>query len=225
MTPEASPMSSTPEGPDDIDPDLLRRTQAYLEVRSRRLSPAPELIEAWEQFFRIYAPLIGRYVGAHRLSEADRNDCIQETWREIIARLPRFRLDPGRGRLRTWIYAVARNKVVDVVRRRSRHPIGSLDHELEATLSDLPNFDPAVHFERRRTQAIVRGMLVRLSRRVSPRNYRVLYMRWIEERTVPEIAEALGLTPEQVRFRHHRAKQALRRLFEDSDPLGFDGDW
>jgi DNA-directed RNA polymerase specialized sigma24 family protein len=59
----------------------------------------------------------------------------------------------------------------------------------------------------------VRGVLAELSGRVSACSYQILHLRWIEGRPLPEIAAALGLTPAQVRFRHHRVKQKFRRLF------------
>jgi hypothetical protein len=55
--------------------------------------------------------------------------------------------------------------------------------------------------------------LAELFGRVSECSYRILYLCWIERRPLPEIAAALGMTPAQVRFRHHRVKQKLRSLF------------
>jgi hypothetical protein len=47
----------------------------------------------------------------------------------------------------------------------------------------------------------------------------VLYQRFIDGRTSAQVADAMGITPEQVRFRVHRMKQKFRELFERSSTL------
>jgi RNA polymerase sigma-70 factor (ECF subfamily) len=180
-------------------------------------SPLPStfhpLIHAWDQFFRFCTPLISHALTAYHLTEADRDDCIQEVWKEVVVKLHDFQFDTKRARFRTWLSALARNKAVDVVRRRVRHPLVSLDGQGGTDLCDL-NIDPASQFERIQTQVQVRSVLAKLSQRVSARTYQVLYLHWIEGQTMTDIAVNLNLTPEQVRFRHHRVKQQFRRLFE-----------
>ena len=51
----------------------------------------------------------------------------------------------------------------------------------------------------------VHQVLGELAKQIPERNYRVLYMHWIEGRPMPEIARVLNLSIEQVWTRHHRA--------------------
>jgi RNA polymerase sigma factor (sigma-70 family) len=192
---------------------LLRDTQAYLALRAQGLTPSARLTTAWDRFYRLVDPVICRCVRLGHLSGPDQGDCIQEVWLEIVAHLGHFRDDPRHTHLRTWIATLARNKAMDFVREHSRHPRKDLSDRI---LVDLPSheFDPAVECERHGTQALVRNALAELASQVSATSFRVLYLRSIEERTVPEVASKLGLTPEQVRFRHHRMKQKLRPLVE-----------
>jgi RNA polymerase sigma factor (sigma-70 family) len=110
---------------------------------------------------------------------------------------------------------LARNKAVDVIRLRSRHVVESLGDGEGMTAMD-PGPDPAATYERRRTLAQVRSALDQLSSQVSPKSFQVLYLRWIEGRTTSEVADALALTPGQVRFRTHRMKLRFRDLLERS---------
>jgi RNA polymerase sigma-70 factor (ECF subfamily) len=198
----------------DLDEELLAKTKAYLECRSRGLDPSPALMEAWDRFYWAYQPRIRALLGKWRLPAVDREDCLQEVWVEVVAHLGRFQHDPRRGRLSTWLTTLTRNKAVDSIRRRNRHP----SQPLEAHAGGLPDPvpGPVADCERRWIQARVRGVLDGLAERVSERSFRVLYLRWIEGRTVPEIADAMGLSPEQVRLRAHRMKQRFRDLFECS---------
>ena len=81
---------------DEAGPEFLEEIKAYLDCRSRGVEPPPPLAEAWEGFYGFYAPRIRTFLGKWALSEADRNDCLQEVWHEVVAQLARFGHDPGR---------------------------------------------------------------------------------------------------------------------------------
>jgi RNA polymerase sigma-70 factor, ECF subfamily len=200
---------------DESGPQFLDEIKAYLDCRSRGVEPPPPLAEAWEGFYGFYAPRIRTFLKRWALSEADRSDCVQDVWHEVVAHLAHFGHDPGRARLSTWLMTLARNKAVDVIRRRSRHAIESLgDHEDLVAMDPRP--DPAATYERARTLAQVRSVLDELSHQVSRTSFQVLYLRWIEGRPTAEVAAVLALTPEQVRFRTHRMKRKLRELLKRS---------
>ena len=130
-----------------------------------------------------------------------------------FAHLGHFRHDSTDSYLRTWIATLAHNKTIDFIREHYRHPRKNLSDQI---IVDVPSheFDSAVECEQRGMQVLVRNALAVLAPQVSTTSFRVLYLRSIEERTLPEVASELGLTSEQVKFRHHRMKQKLRRLIE-----------
>ncbi len=200
---------------DEPGQEVLDEIKAYLLCRSRGVEPPPPLAEAWNGFYQHYAPRIRTFLRRWALSEADRNDCLQDVWQEVVARLGQFAHDPGRAGLSTWLMTLARNKAVDAIRRRTRHAFESLG-ESEAIAAMHPGTDPVAEYERRRIVAQVQMVLAELSIRVSPTSFQVLHLRWIEGRTTSEVAAALALTPGQVRFRTHRMKQKVRDLLQRS---------
>jgi RNA polymerase sigma factor (sigma-70 family) len=203
--------------PDTVarSPEILAEIKAYLECRTRGVEPSPPLAEAWEGFYRFYAPRIRTFLKRWALSEADRNDCVQEVWHEVVTQLVHFGHDPDRARLSTWLMTLARNKAVDVIRQRSRRTIVSLDDRTESAAMD-PRPDPAAAYERRRMLTQLRSVLDELANQVSQTSFQALYLRWIEGRPTSEVAAVLALTPGQVRFRTHRMKRKLRHLMEKS---------
>ncbi|MGP0065500.1 MAG: RNA polymerase sigma factor [Isosphaeraceae bacterium] len=203
------------QSPDCQSEEFLDAIKSYLECRSHGVDPPEHLVETWNQFYHYYAPRMGRYLRGWNLPDADRNDCLQDTWKEVVSSLPHFQHDPARGQLGTWLMTLARNKAVDSIRRRNRHISEHLDeHETGAPLDPSP--DPAAEYERRRTMDQVHRILVELSGQVSQTSFQVLYLRWIEDRPTAEVAAALALTPEQVRFRAHRMKRKFRDILERS---------
>jgi len=195
--------------------EFLEGIKSYLSDRSRGVDPPASMGALWNQFYNYYAPRIAKYLKGWSLTDADRNDCFQDVWKEIVGSLQNFQYDPDRGRLCTWMMTVARNKAVDSIRRRNRQASENLS-EVEANSVLDPRPDPSYEFERRSIQAQVRLALAELSGQVSAMSYNVIYLRWIEGRTTAEIAAALKLTPDQVRFRTHRMKRKFRDLFEKS---------
>jgi RNA polymerase sigma factor (sigma-70 family) len=197
----------------DIDRDLLQKTQAYLECQSKRLPADWPLRKAWEQFYDAYAPLIRRFAAGCGVRNVDLDDCVQQVLIEVVRRLGNFRHDPERARFRSWLYALVHRRAADLLRYRLRHPTEPLSEVAAAELRARDG-DPAAAYERQRQRATVRRVLADLNRRISILDYCVFHMRWMEGRSVPEVAIALGLTPAQVSRRSYRVKQKFRRLFD-----------
>ena len=200
----------------DGDADLCDRLKAYLECRSRSVDPPPTLAQAWDHFYDAYTPRIRGFLRRSGLPEADREDCLQEVWSEVVAHLADLRYDPRRGRLSTWLITVARHRALNMLRRRRSMSAGLI--EAGAALVD-PGLGPFAACERLSRQARVKRVLDELSAQVSELNFQVLHQRFIDGRTSAEVADALGLTPAQVRFRLHRTKRKFRELFERSAAL------
>jgi RNA polymerase sigma-70 factor (ECF subfamily) len=207
----ACPNGCAASGTPDIDPGLLRDTQVYLEYRCRRQPPNRTAKEAWDRFYRTYASLLRRFALRYRLQPNELNDCLQEVWRELVVRLRTFRYDPRRGRFDAWLRTLVHSKATDLVRRRSRHPTESLDGHAEEGLLGRDG-DPATTYEHRCLQQQVQYALAKLRHRVSPCDYRLFHLRWIEGLSVAEIASSLNLPPENISCRIHRVKQKLRCL-------------
>jgi RNA polymerase sigma-70 factor (ECF subfamily) len=195
------------------DSDLCRDLQAFLRYGSRHIEPPPALAKVWEDFYERYSIRIGAFLRRYRLPKADREDCLQDVWSEVVAHLVDFPYDPRRARLSTWLMTVARNRAVDAIRHRCRFVTGLLTDAVD--LRDQET-DPAAACERHSARDRVQSALAELSDQVPALSFQVLDQRVIDGRTGAEVAETLGLTPEQVRFRLLRTKRKLRKLLQRS---------
>ena len=102
---------------DDWGEENLEESKAYLECRSRGVEPPPPLAEAWRRLYEFYAPRIRVFLRKCGLQDEDLNDCAQDVWKEVVAKLANFHQDASRGQLSTWIMTLAHNKAVDSIRR------------------------------------------------------------------------------------------------------------
>ena len=206
----------------NTDLSLLEKTQQYLQVLLSQKAPDSLLEQAWEMFYGVYTRLLRRFIISRGIRDADVDDCLQEVWREVAARLVEFdhpRDHPG---LRAWMYAVVRSKTTDSVRQRIKQGTIGLDDSVLQLEPDSRELDPAEHFERQWEDVMLQTIVEDLRGTASERSYQVFQMRSVENRSVKEVADALGISAEQVRYRHHRMLKKLktRRSLFTGDPLG-----
>ena len=146
-------------------------------------------------------------------SEEDARDAVQEAFLNAYRNIDRFE---GQALLSTWLHRIVVNVSLMKLRSRKRKPEESLDHLLPAFRDDghfAERFDsgsePAdQRLAREQEQAAVRAAIDEL-----PDHYRtILLLRDIEGISTQEVADQLGITPNAVKLRLHRARQALRTL-------------
>lgn len=195
---------------DETDARLIQQATSYLQGRGEAAGDATSRA-AWDDFYAIYGQIIPRFVRACGVPEGDVPDCVQDVWTAVLAELPKLEYHPHRGRFRSWMYAIVRNKATDLVRRKMRGPTTI------STLHDavsLHDTDPKEIWEQRWTQEAIHAVLEQFQSKVSDLTFRVFHMRSIEERDVADVAVAVGLTRDQVRARHHRAHVQFAELFK-----------
>lgn len=160
----------------------------------------------WDRFYEFCEGAIRTALAFRSLQQADREDCCQDIWVELlVTRMSRFH----GGNLRSWLATLARNKAIDTFRRGRRHQVG-----LSIDMEGMTPVDHAGPCPADESRSVVWPALAVLERQVEPRSFLVFFLRWIEGWSFGEIADALGLTPEQARSRHHRTKERFRQLVE-----------
>lgn len=146
-------------------------------------------------------------------NEEDARDAVQEAFLNAFRSIDRFE---GGSLLSTWLHRIVVNVSLMKLRRRKRKPEESLDHLLPAFRDDghfVERFDSGTEpaderLAREEEQAAVRAAIDEL-----PDHSRtILLLRDIEGMGTNEVAEQLGITPNAVKLRLHRARQALRTL-------------
>ena len=148
-------------------------------------------------------------------NDEEARDALQEAFLLAFRGLPRF---AGQSRLATWLHRIVVNAALMKLRSRRAHPEESIepllptfleDGHSTATYGEWPESAERL-LERAEVRRRVRASIDRL-----PATYRtVLLLRDIEELDTGEVATALGISPNAVKIRLHRARQALRELLD-----------
>ena len=163
---------------------------------------------------RAYRELVRAYQGpvvnlAWRItgSADDAAEVAQETFIRVLRSLGTY--DPDRP-LRSWIFKIASNLSLDLIRRRKRRPVSFEDLSTE----EGPAFDPAdqgpgpdegmrLEWSDERFEALIAEL---------PAYYRaIVHLRYREEMPYDLIAETLDIPLGTVKVRLHRAHGMIRR--------------
>jgi RNA polymerase sigma-70 factor (ECF subfamily) len=148
-------------------------------------------------------------------TDDEARDVVQEAFLAAFRAIHTF---AGTARLSTWLHRIVINEALMKLRSRRRRREEPIDDLLPRFHEDGHWAEPVSPWntssdallERRETQALVRKAIERL-----PGSYRkVLVLRDIEELDTEETASLLGVTPNAVKTRLHRARQALRTLLQ-----------
>ncbi len=139
----------------------------------------------------------------------DAEDVLQDTFVKALRALPSFE---GRSSLSTWLYRIAVNEALMMVRKR-RADVVSIDEEKEdqeGEAEPVEIIDWCCLPEGDLMSAEARRFLDTAVQRLSPALRAVFVLRDIEGLSVKETAETLGLTEATVKTRLLRARLKLR---------------
>lgn len=156
--------------------------------------------ELYEQVSFEYGPALARLVRAYEDDAHTRHDLLQDIH---IALWKSFAIYDRRCSLRTWTYRVAHNvattHVIRSRRRRSREYVALED------LDELPDTDDAT---RRLDEARVLERLRGLIKRLAPIDQQIILL-YLEALTAAQIAEIVGISPQNAATKIHRIKRIL----------------
>ncbi|MDQ7094146.1 RNA polymerase sigma factor [Desulfosporosinus sp. PR] len=165
-----------------------------------------------------YADLVQRYQEPliHFLrrilnSDEDILDCAQEAFVAVYRNLNRYSQDQP---FRAWLYAIARNKAIDIVRKRQREITVVLDE----TLEDLRPRPEEIWFEKEQA-----SYLAKILNELPAHYAQALFLRYHQDMSYTEIATVLQVPVSRVKTYLHRGKEKLRQELERRDIHERDG--
>lgn len=181
--------------------DLTRSDEALMEeVRAGSIAAFQVL---YDRHSRNVFNLLLRSLGDRRAAE----DLLQETFLRVFAHRDEYH---PTAQFRTWLFTIARNLLIDQLRRQSGRPEVDSDEALQVVA------DPdATPLQRAEAQELGDRLQVAVLK-LPPSQREVLLLSRFADLNAEEIARVTGISPGAVRVTLHRA---LRRLQELLGPL------
>jgi RNA polymerase sigma-70 factor (ECF subfamily) len=161
-----------------------------------------------QRLYRLARAIVG--------NDSEAEDIVQETYVRAFAHLREFRGDAS---LSTWLSRIAINEALGRVRSARRLADHFADHDAgvekaaEAEVIPFPlnaDFDPERNVAQRQIVQLVEAAIDAL-----PDDFRTVFIaRVIEGLSIEETAELLGIVPETVKTRLHRARVLIRKQLD-----------
>ena len=201
MASGSSPVAGRPRGHDPLDDQDL--------VAGLR-DPRNETREgAVAVFLERYRPLFYHCIAQLETDQHAREDLCNEVVVYVLDRLDRDSFDPSKGSFGTWLYRVAWCRCVDLKRkensRRNPRLVPAGERIPERADANLGPGDLAG--ENEIGDMVRKGMAA-----LDEEERALLELRFVDERTIGEIAELLSISLEQTKYRLKRASVALRKV-------------
>jgi RNA polymerase sigma-70 factor, ECF subfamily len=174
--------------------------QQELLERASRAEPA-----ALGTLYDQYADRIFTYI-YHRVGQADVAEDL--TGQVFMRMLEAIRTGQGwRSSFSGWLYRIAHNLVIDYYRRRGRVTLIDID---DATPVKATHGDPVRSTETLLVREHLRAALFQLTEDQA----QVITLRFMEERSIAEVADLMDKTEGAIKALQYRAVLALRRVMQ-----------
>jgi RNA polymerase sigma-70 factor (ECF subfamily) len=138
-----------------------------------------------------------RFLGDESLAE----DLVSEVFFDVWRQADRFE---SRSQVSTWLMAIARNKALTMLRRRTTE---ELDEEVAEFIED-PSDNPEVTMQKTQRSAVLQDCLGQLS----PAHREIIDLVYYHEKSIDEVAEIIGVPQNTVKTRMFYARKRIGEL-------------
>ncbi|BCH10753.1 RNA polymerase sigma factor [Mesorhizobium sp. 131-3-5] len=164
---------------------------------------------AFRTIIKTYNQRLYRIARGILRNDAEAEDVVQEAYVRAFANLATFRGDSS---LATWLSRIVINEALGRLRKRRRTV--AMPENPEAQIIRFP-LNPSDDPERTMAQRQILALVERATDSL-PDIYRMVFVaRVIEGLSMEETADLLGVRPETVKTRLHRARSLLRKALDD----------
>jgi RNA polymerase sigma-70 factor (ECF subfamily) len=170
----------------------------------RRIATGDEA--AMSAFYRRFAREVYAFALRQCGRPADAEDTVVEAMHEVWKSAARF---TGGSQARTWLFSIARHKLIDRLRRAG--PRGTV--ELDEVAGGLADDDEPGAFERLARAQDARALAACMER-LSPQHRECVHLVFFGDLALAEVAAVQGCPENTVKTRLFHAKRNLRRCLE-----------
>ena len=176
--------------------------------------------DAWHEFLRIYEQALLDFSKRKGLQEADALDVTQEVLAALEKKLPEWETNPERGKLRGWLFRVARNLAVNKIMERAKAPL-ALDGLNSSGVENL------IHVQEKQTQEFVHQYRRRLfhwagekvKTRVSQTTWQAFWLTAMEGQNAEAVGHQLNMTSGNVYAAKFRVTARIQSLIDSVSGL------
>jgi len=160
---------------------------------------------AWRRFVDLYTPMIRKYARICGLRPDAVEDVTQECLQALVKRMPDFEYSPERGRFKSYLWTLVRNKIRSM--NRGHRP----EQARSSEMSRVPEPEPSEEqWEKLWQRTHLKYCLKKLEGRFEPKTMEAFREYVLKETPVEAVGDSLGMTPNQLYQAKNRILQRLK---------------
>lgn len=164
---------------------------------------------AFMELIRLYRDKLHRLAYRMLNNQHDSEDIVQETFMRVYLNLNQY---DDKQKFSTWVYRIGKNLCIDLLRKKKE--VHSLDSGAREE-SDLTYYDKLtsgeISPENRVLSLEFQEQLMRVISKLSDKYRMIVMLYYLQELTLEEISETLGLPVTTVKTRLYRGREQLRK--------------
>jgi RNA polymerase sigma factor (sigma-70 family) len=123
----------------DVEDPTLTRASLLIRLREH------DNHGAWQEFVKLYSPIIYGFARKRGLQDADAADLMQDVMRSVSTAISRLEYDQKQGTFRGWLFTITRNKIYNFLSARRIRPQASGDSSTNQLLNSHPEANDEAH--------------------------------------------------------------------------------
>ncbi|MCM8530537.1 MAG: sigma-70 family RNA polymerase sigma factor [Lentisphaeraceae bacterium] len=174
---------------------------------------------SWEEFVHYYKRYLYVVVRNMNISHHDTEELIQTVMLKVWDKLKDFQYHPSKGKFRYWLCTIARNSVVDFIRRSQSQQRRRDGLKQEKEVDNLNNIElPAVEeIAEREWQNYIANLALESTKKQFNEKHVNCFLLYSEGKTIAEVAEALSLSENSVYIYKAKVQESIVREMKRLD--------
>lgn len=196
-----------------VDDSPITRTSLVLQLRD------PGNQAAWQEFSRLYGPVIYGFARKRGLQDADAADLMQDVMRRVSGAIGRLDYDRKQGTFRGWLFTITRNLIFNFLSARSIRPQGSGDTTTNKLLDQSPAAsadDGADTWELEYQRRIAALAMDKIKSEFQESSWRAFWLTAVDGKAAGEVSKELKMSTGAIYVAKSRV---LARLKEEVETL------
>ena len=200
-----------------VDDSPLTRASLLVQLRSGSNHIA------WQEFARLYGPVIYGFARKRGLQDADAADLMQDVMRSVASAIGRLDYDPKQGSFRGWLFTITRNKIFNFLSARRIRPKATGDTTTNRLLNSEPAADESsdaweLEYQRRTTYLAME----KIKSEFQDKTWKAFLLTAVEGNSAADVSKQIGLSAGAIYVAKSRVLARLKdeveamRLQEDA---------
>ena len=170
---------------------------------------------AWQEFVKLYGPVIYGFARKRGLQDADAADLMQDVMRSVSAAIGRLDYDRQQGTFRGWLFTITRNKIFNFLSARRIRPQGSGDSATNQLLNSHPDEeDGSAAWEMEYQRRLASLAMEQIKSEFQDNTWRAFWLTSVEGASAAEVSKQLGLSTGAIYVAKSRVLARLKEAVE-----------